>query len=68
VAKDAQGRVGIQLSKAKGPSRKTGIVQVQFTLSQGKIKKEDDLADDEDDDWLRTSVSQDQVAATLCTD
>jgi hypothetical protein len=31
----------------------------QLTLSQGKMKKGDDVADDEDDDAVRTSVSQD---------
>ncbi len=37
----------------------------QITLSQGKMKK-DDLADDEDDDVERTSVSRDRVTVTLC--
>jgi hypothetical protein len=32
----------------------------QFTLSQGKIKNGDDVADDNDDDVVRTNVSQDQ--------
>jgi hypothetical protein len=42
--------------------------KVQLTLSQGK-KKGDEVADDEDDDdAVRTSVSQDQVTVTLCTD
>jgi hypothetical protein len=40
----------------------------QFTLSQGKMKKGDDVTGDEDDDAVRTSVSQDQVTATLCTE
>ncbi len=40
----------------------------QLTLSQGKIKKGDDVAVDDDDDTVRTSVSQDQVKATLCTE
>jgi hypothetical protein len=31
------------------------------------MKKEDVVADDEDDDVVRTSVSQYQVIATLCT-
>jgi hypothetical protein len=32
------------------------------------MKKGDEVADDEDDDAVRTSVSQDQVTATLCTE
>jgi hypothetical protein len=40
----------------------------KHTLSQGKIKKGDDVAVDDDDDTVRTSVSQDQVTATLCTE
>jgi uncharacterized protein YpmB len=32
------------------------------------MKKRDDVADDEDDDMVRTSVSQDQVTATLFTE
>jgi hypothetical protein len=32
------------------------------------MKKGDNVADDEDDDVVRTSVSQDQVTATLCTE
>jgi hypothetical protein len=40
----------------------------QLTLSQGKMKKEDDAADDEDNDAVRTSVSPDQVTATMCTE
>jgi hypothetical protein len=39
----------------------------QLTLSRGTIKKGDDVADDDDNDAVRTSVSQDQVTATLCT-
>jgi hypothetical protein len=31
------------------------------------MKKGDKVADDEDDDAVRTSVSQDRVTATLCT-
>jgi hypothetical protein len=31
-------------------------------------KKGDEIADDEDDDAVRTSVSQDRVTATLCTE
>jgi hypothetical protein len=32
------------------------------------MKKGDDVADNGDDDAVRTSMSQDQVTATLCTD
>jgi hypothetical protein len=39
--------------------------KVQLTLTQGKKKKRDDVADDEDDyDVVSTSVSQDQVMVT----
>jgi hypothetical protein len=41
---------------------------VQSTLSQDKKKKGDEVADDEDDDAVRTSMSQDRVTATLCTE
>ncbi len=41
---------------------------VQSTLSQGKKKKGDEVADDEDDDAVRTSMSQDRVTVTLCTE
>jgi hypothetical protein len=44
-----------------GDSLKKG----QLTLSQGKEKKGDDVADDENDDAVRTSESQDQVTATV---
>ncbi len=37
---------------------------VQLTLFQGKKKKGDEV---DDDDAVRTSVSQDRVTATLCT-
>jgi hypothetical protein len=39
----------------------------QLTLSQGKLMKRSDVAAD-DDDAVRTSVSQDRVTATLCTE
>jgi hypothetical protein len=42
------------------------LKKVQLTLSQGKKKKGENVADDEDDDAVRNSVSQDQVTATLC--
>jgi hypothetical protein len=32
------------------------------------MKKGDDDADDDNDDAVRTSVTQDQVTATLCTE
>jgi hypothetical protein len=37
------------------------LIKGQLTLSQGKMKKGDDVADD-DDDAIRTSVSQDYIA------
>ncbi len=45
------------------------LKKVQLTLSQGKKKKGDEVDDDEgDDDAVRTSLSQDQVTVTLCTE
>jgi hypothetical protein len=35
------------------------LKKVELTLSQGKKKQGDDVADDEDDDVVRNSVSQD---------
>jgi hypothetical protein len=32
------------------------------------MKKGDDVTDDDDADMVRTSVSQDRVTATLCTE
>ncbi len=40
----------------------------QLTLCQDKMKKDDDAADNEDNDAVRTSVSPDQVTATMCTE
>jgi hypothetical protein len=40
----------------------------QLTLSQRKMKNEDDVAHDEDNYAVRTSVSQDQVTVTLCAE
>jgi hypothetical protein len=56
-------------SRNQGPSQKTFIVTVQSTYSsQGKKKKGDAVADDDNDDnAVRTSVSQDRVTVTLCT-
>ncbi len=44
------------------------IKKGQFTLSHGQMKIRDDVADDEDDDMVRTSVSEDRVTATLSTE
>jgi hypothetical protein len=38
-----------------------GLKKGQLTFSQGKMKKGDDVADDNDDDAVRTSVSQERV-------
>jgi hypothetical protein len=40
----------------------------QLTLSQGKLRKGDDVADEYDYVVVRTSVLQDQETATLCTE
>jgi hypothetical protein len=40
----------------------------QLALSLGKMKKGDDVADYEEDDVMRTSVSQDQVTVTRFTE
>jgi hypothetical protein len=42
--------------------------QIQHALPQVKMRKRDEIADDEDDDAVRTSVSQDHVIATLCSE
>jgi hypothetical protein len=42
--------------------------RAQLTLCHGKMKKGDDVAGYEDEDAVRTSVSQDRVTATLCTE
>ncbi len=44
------------------------LKKVQLTLSQGKKKKGDEVADYKDNDAVRISVSQDRVTATLCTE
>jgi hypothetical protein len=40
----------------------------QLTHTEDKMKKGDDVADDEDDDGVGTSMSQEQVTVTLCTE
>ncbi len=40
----------------------------QLTLFQGEMKKVDDVAHDDDDVAVRTSVSQGRVTETLCTE
>jgi hypothetical protein len=40
----------------------------QLTLYQGKMKNGDDVADRDDNDMVRTSVSQGQVTAMLYTE
>jgi hypothetical protein len=41
------------------------LKKVQLSLSQGERGKGDEVANDEDDDAVRTSVSHDQVTVTL---
>jgi hypothetical protein len=41
------------------------LKKAQLSLSQGKREKGDEVADDEDDDAVKTSVSQDRVTVTL---
>jgi hypothetical protein len=57
-----KGRVGKQLKEAKGPSENRlsdNLKKSQLTLFQGMMKKEDILvvADNDEDDEVRTSVS-----------
>jgi hypothetical protein len=40
----------------------------QFTLSQGMVKKGDDVVGDDDDDTMRATVSQNRVTGTLFTE
>jgi hypothetical protein len=47
---------------------KKGPLVHQKQLRKKKMKMGDDVTDDEDDDAVRTSVSRDQVTATLCTE
>jgi hypothetical protein len=45
------------------------LKKVQLTLSQGRKKKENIVADDEyDGDAVRSSVSQERVTATPCAE
>ncbi len=53
---------------SEGTQSETDIVTVQLTLSQGKKKKGDEVADNEDNANVRTNVSQDQPIATLWTE
>ncbi len=43
------------------------LLRNQNTLSQGKIRKGDDVADDDDHNAVGTSVPPEQVTETLCT-
>jgi hypothetical protein len=68
VAKVAQGELENNSRKPRDLVRNwygNSLKKIQLTLSQGK-KKGDDVADDKDDDAVKTSVSQDRVTATLC--
>jgi hypothetical protein len=40
----------------------------QLTLCQGKMKKRHDVVDEDNDNEVRTSVSQDRMTATLCAE
>jgi hypothetical protein len=42
------------------------LKNILLTLSQGKKKKRDEVADDEYDEAVRTNVSQDRVTVALC--
>jgi hypothetical protein len=42
-----------------------GQKKVQLTLSQGKKKMGDEVEDEEDDDVMRSGVSQDKETVTL---
>jgi hypothetical protein len=59
-----KGRVGKQLREAKGLNKNRhsdSLKKGQHTLSQGMVKKGDDVAVD-DDDAVRTSVSQKKLS------
>jgi hypothetical protein len=44
------------------------LKKVPLTLSQGKKKKGDEVADEEDDDnAVRTSVSRNRLTGVMCT-
>jgi hypothetical protein len=49
-------------------NRHSDSLKKDNTLTQGKMKKEDDVADYDKYDAVRTSVSQDRVTVTLCTE
>ncbi len=44
------------------------LKKVQLNLFQGEKKKGDEVADDKDDDVVRTTATQDRVTATLGTE
>ncbi len=43
------------------------LKKIQLTLSQGNKQKRDEVDDEDDDDAVRTSVSQDTVTVTMFT-
>ncbi len=45
-----------------------GQKKILLSLSQGTKKKADEGEDKDDDDVMSTSVSQDRVTVTLCTE
>ncbi len=47
---------------------KDNLKRAQLTYSLSKKKKGDEVVDDGNDDAMRTSVSQDRVTETLCTE
>jgi hypothetical protein len=71
-AKDAQGENFKTTLESQGTFSENrhsdSLKKGQLTLFQGKMKKGDDVADDDDDYAVRTSVSQDRVTVTLCTE
>jgi hypothetical protein len=71
-AKGTQGELEDNSWKPRDPTRNRLskiLKKGQLTLSQGMMKKGDDVVvDGDDDDAVRTSVSQSRVTATLCTE
>ncbi len=69
VAKDSKGELENNSRKSRGLTKKrhSDSLKKGNTLTQGKMKKEDDVADNKYD-AVRTSVSQDRVTVTLCTE